>query len=247
MKENIHMKPIERVRVPALVAERLKELLLSGRYQPGDRLPSIKTLAAELGVGHTSLREGLKELETLGLIEKRQGAGLFVREAVNDLFAVTPIFRPTRLDAKTLQDLLHVRKLIETDAARLAAQHAAPADMDTLAYHLQQMSDQFDDADRFITHNTQFHLVVCRAAHNRVLFQVLAPISGLILAEQAMITSARAVRAAGLAWHHRIYEAVLARDAAEAARCMQAHLDDVEATVLRSEENTGDPASEQPI
>jgi GntR family transcriptional repressor for pyruvate dehydrogenase complex len=118
----------------ALVSEQvflsLLEALLAGRYAPGERLPTQRALAADLGVTMSSLREALKRLEQMGLIDSRQGDGMRVRDWREhgglDVIAHL-LFRSGGLDAEVLADLLEARGAMLREVAALAARRADEA------------------------------------------------------------------------------------------------------------------------
>ncbi|MDX6696942.1 MAG: hypothetical protein QOE65_339 [Solirubrobacteraceae bacterium] len=107
----------------------LLEALLSGRYAPGERLPTQRVLAADLGVTMSSLREALKRLEQMGLVESRQGDGMRVRDwrEHGGLDVVAHLlFRAGGVDARVLADVLEARSLMLAELAALAAARRSP-------------------------------------------------------------------------------------------------------------------------
>jgi GntR family transcriptional repressor for pyruvate dehydrogenase complex len=115
--------------VRSLVSDQVFRLLceeiLSGRYEPGEKLPTQRALAAELGVNMASIREAVKRLEQIRLVEVRHGDAMRVRDwrADGGLDVVAHVlFRAGGLDRETLRSLLEARRLMLSEAARLAAQ-----------------------------------------------------------------------------------------------------------------------------
>lgn len=120
----------------------LLEALLSGRYAPGERLPTQRALAADLGVTMSSLREALKRLEQMGLVESRQGDGMRVRDwrAHGGLDVVAHLlFRAGGVDGRVLADVLEARSLMLAELAALAAQRRD----DAAARRLTALADEF--------------------------------------------------------------------------------------------------------
>src|SRR5438067_1522478 len=116
---------IQRTLVSDQVFRLLCEQVLSGRYEPGELLPTQRRLAADLGVNMASVREAVKRLEQLGLVEARQGEGMRVRDwrAHGGLDVVAhALFRAGGVDRGLLASLLEARRLLLTEAARLAAE-----------------------------------------------------------------------------------------------------------------------------
>jgi GntR family transcriptional regulator, transcriptional repressor for pyruvate dehydrogenase complex len=120
---------IRRSLVSDQVFRLLCEQILAGRYEPGEKLPTQRALAAELGVNMASVREAVKRLEQLRLVEVRHGDAMRVRDwrvhGGLDVMAHV-LFRAGALDRDTLASLLEVRRLMLAEAARLAAERRSP-------------------------------------------------------------------------------------------------------------------------
>ncbi|WP_327353306.1 FadR/GntR family transcriptional regulator [Streptomyces sp. NBC_01304] len=148
-------------------ADRLRDRIAAGEWPVGNRLPGETDLAKELGVGRSTVRESLRALTSEGLVQPRQGAGVFV-------MATEPVADwPTRLRKAAVADVHEVRLLIEVQAAALAAERRTPEDLDAL--------DATLAAGHAAAHGADFalHAAVVRAAHNPVLadlFDELAPV-----------------------------------------------------------------------
>jgi DNA-binding FadR family transcriptional regulator len=126
---------VERSLVSDQVFRILSEQILSGRYEPGEKLPTQRTLAAELGVNMASIREAVKRLEQLRLVEVRHGDAMRVRDwrAHGGLDVVAHVlFRAGGLDRDTLTALLEARRLMLQEAARLAAERRGEDQVDRL-------------------------------------------------------------------------------------------------------------------
>jgi len=116
---------VQRALVSDQVFRLLSEQILSGRYEPGEKLPTQRALAADLGVNMASVREAVKRLEQLRLVEVRHGDAMRVRDWRSDggLDVVAQlIFAAGGVDRPTLAAVLEARRLMLTEAARLAAQ-----------------------------------------------------------------------------------------------------------------------------
>ncbi|MFD8217991.1 FadR/GntR family transcriptional regulator [Streptomyces sp. NPDC059697] len=145
-------------------AERLRARIADGGWSVGARLPGETTLAAELGVGRSTVREALRALAGAGLVRPRQGSGVFViaTEPVEDW--------PTRLRRAAVTDVYEVRILVEVQAARLAAARRTPEDVTALDTALagRRAASAGDDA-AFVDADIALHAAVVAAAHNPVL------------------------------------------------------------------------------
>jgi len=136
---------IRRSLVSDQVFRSLAEEILSGRYAPGEKLPTQRTLAAELGVNMASVREAVKRLEQLRLLEVRHGDAMRVRDwrEHGGLDVVAHVlFRAGGLDTGTLSSLLEARRLMLQESARLAAERRT----DEQAARLEELADRFAEA-----------------------------------------------------------------------------------------------------
>lgn len=194
------------------VAERLRELLADEDVGPGDRLPPERELATRLGVSRSSLREGLRRLSDLGIIESRQGSGTYV----------API---------DLDDLLEVRLRLEPLAARLAAERRGAEDLLALEDALAEMRAAHDDPVGFGAADVRAHATIVEASGSlptRVLFSAISD----LLRHSRTTTAANApLRDGALHEMAEIVAAIRAQDGDAAEAAMHAHLAHVGATL----------------
>ncbi|GGS09921.1 GntR family transcriptional regulator [Streptomyces aureoverticillatus] len=144
--------------------ERLREQITAGHWPVGSKLPGETTLAKELGVGRSTVREALRALAGAGLVQARQGAGVFVTatEPAEDW--------PARLRRAAIGDVYEVRMLVEVQAARLAAARRTPEDVRAMHAALTARRAAAPAADAaFIDADIALHASVVAAAHNPVL------------------------------------------------------------------------------
>ncbi|WP_431045481.1 FadR/GntR family transcriptional regulator [Streptomyces sp. P1-3] len=144
--------------------EQLRTQIVEGHWPVGTKLPGETTLAQALGVGRSTIREALRALTGAGLVQPRQGAGVFVlaTEAEEDW--------PTRLRRAALSDIYEVRMLIEVQAAQLAAERRTDADIAALDAALEGRRAASSGGDAaFVDADIALHTAVVAAAHNPVL------------------------------------------------------------------------------
>lgn len=149
--------------------ESLRAQITEGRWPVGTRLPGETTLAQTLGVGRSTVREALRALVGAGLVQARQGAGVFV-------IATRPVEDwPARLRRAAVTDVYEVRMLVEVQAARLAALRRTPDDVTALheALDARRAAAGRDDA-AFVDADIAVHAAVVAAAHNPVLTDLFA-------------------------------------------------------------------------
>ena len=202
--------------------------IFTGELGPGDRLPTERELAAELGIARLTLREALKSLEAAGYLVTKVGARGGTR--VNEAVALTRCFKEwLRLKGDRLNDLIETQGIIETAIASLAAERRTETDLERLAAALPSA----DDPRRLMQErHTEFHEALARAAHNDWLQAIDSSIRGQIFIplDHLMNDEESERFKVGMHDHHAlILAAVRDKDPARAAAEMERHLRDPEA------------------
>jgi len=162
--------PLSRESVPDQVFGRLCEAILSGRYAPGERLPTQRALAADLDVNIATVREAIKRLEQLRLVEVRHGDAMRVRDwrTSGGLDALALL---TSVDQEVVRSLFEARRLLLSEAARLAAQRASAAQADEIAELARAIATAGDDHGALLA-DWHFMAAVVDAAGN-IVFQLI--------------------------------------------------------------------------
>jgi GntR family transcriptional repressor for pyruvate dehydrogenase complex len=224
--------PVVRQSLSNELADRVQELIRTGDFRPGDRLPSIADMARRFGVGHPPLREALKKLETLGIVSIRHGSGVYVGRNNDSLLISNPAFSGS-ISKKLLIDLIDARESIELAAVRLAAEHATPENFRQMKLLLQQAAGSFEDDVALNAINMSFHNEIATASGNVVLSQLLSALISIFQDEQRVILAIYGFREKDLAEHVSIFEALLARDAELAEQRMRHHVSEVREVLLQ--------------
>lgn len=159
------------------VIDQLRAQIASGEWPVGSRIPPEPDLVGQLGVGRNTLREAVRALAHLGLLESRQGAGTFVR-ADSELAGAVG----RRLAHAELRDVLEVRRGFEVEAARLAARRRTDADLTALRAALAAREDAWESRDlgTFVEADARFHHAVAACAHNRILLELYTDFGGSV-------------------------------------------------------------------
>jgi GntR family transcriptional repressor for pyruvate dehydrogenase complex len=194
------------------VAESVRALLAEEEVAPGDRLPPERELAARLGVSRSSLREGLRRLTDLGIIQSRQGSG-------------------TYLAPLDLGDLFEVRQRLEPLAARLAARRRGEEDLARLADALAEMEASRDDAQLFGEADVRAHAAIVEASGSLPVRVLFAAIADLLRHSRATTATNAELRATAVTEVTAIVDAIRGGDGDAAESAMRAHLAHVGATL----------------
>jgi DNA-binding FadR family transcriptional regulator len=207
-------------------AEKIKALITDGALVAGDRLPPERDLCLQLAVSRPTLREAIRSLSAMGVLQARQGAGTYV----TDLAAIT-LAEPLRfmigLNARSLVELADVRRLLESGAAELAAATIEPGELAELHAVIDELRAPGLTRRRFIELDAQFHRLVHVAARNALLLALLDGMSTLAERSRTITGRQPGLLAGTIRAHERIYDALVLRDGPAARAAMVAHLDEV--------------------
>ena len=223
---------VETRRLYQQIAAQLSALIASGEFTVGQRLPSERELAAQLGVSRPSLREALIALELEGLVEVRVGAGIWVTAASGRASAP-----PGQQEGEGPFELLRARWLIEGEIAAMAAREATATDLASIRAALTEMERLEKKQQDFSASDRDFHLRIAASTRNGVLQAVVEDLwdrgRGAMwrLMEQHFQTPA--LQAASVADHRAILQALAAHDPREARNAMRAHLKRVDSEFAR--------------
>jgi GntR family transcriptional repressor for pyruvate dehydrogenase complex len=218
-----NIDPIKREPLATQVARRLVEFILSGEVEPGTRMPSERQLAEAFGVGRSAMREALKALSLIGLVEVRQGDGHYLRKADSALLPEV-IEWGLLLGEQRTMDLVEARQEIEIAIAGLAAKRRTDSDLADLRDLLDRMAHPPSMAG-FVDVDVQFHLRLAEAAHNSVLRDIHSSVQALLKTWIARVLAASGSIHPSYDEHVPIVDAVEQGDAAAAQAAMAAHME----------------------
>jgi GntR family transcriptional repressor for pyruvate dehydrogenase complex len=213
-------RPLAKGSVVRLVLERIKEAMLGGELRRGDYLPSESELVRSLGVGKTSVREAIKMLEAMGIVEVRQGHGTIIREQASDE-SLGPLVFQLILEQATNEDLLELRRLFEPAYALLALHKATDDDVERLRTQVAEFAQRIAQGTQTSDDDLAFHRIVLECTRNPFIIQIGTTIHQLF--KSSISRSMRTIADVALRDHTAIVEAFAARDA-----------DALRAAVLRS-------------
>ncbi|HEX9978444.1 MAG TPA: FadR/GntR family transcriptional regulator [Acidimicrobiia bacterium] len=224
---------IKREPLASEVVRRIIDAILSQQMRPGDRLPSERKLSEMLGVGRSVVREALKPLSVLGLVEVRQGDGTYL-SAPDSGMLVRAIEWGLLLRAHEAVDLVETRCHLEEVITELAASRRSPQQVEDLRRLLAEMEASHHDLDGFVTADMAFHTKLSEASGNGTLQQIM---SGITVLLEAWIR--RVMKEAGsyeptIHEHRSVFEAVQAGDAKSARAAAAAHMSHARARLEQS-------------
>jgi GntR family transcriptional repressor for pyruvate dehydrogenase complex len=212
------------------VARQIERLILK-KLKPGDKLPSERELAEALDVSRSSIRDAIRGLELMGLVEPRQGAGTIVREVSTDNL-VNPFAGILKQKQALVGELLDFRKMLEPPLAARAATHASADEISEMEEILQRQEKRLSRGETTIAEDAEFHYSVALASGNSVVLKVLDILMDLLRDSRERSLQVEGRPQKSLAGHRRILAAIKHHDAEAAKAAMRRHIEDVEEIVL---------------
>ncbi len=219
-----NLRPVSRVTLGEQVAAQLAEQITHGRWRPGERLPSETDLCAALNIGRSTLREALKSLAFVGLVQMRPGEGTYVTDGAQ-LLAERITARGFLRTEKDLEEISEARLILETELAALAAERMEPSDLERLEQILADMQRLLDAGSRdYASLDVEFHLAIAKSSKNRLLHELLVPIRGVLQEFIAKSQELPGITQSAHSHHTKIVAALRQRHPEKARRAMRAHL-----------------------
>lgn len=228
-------KKIQTKKKSTYVAEQIAEALRHGAYRPGDKLPSEREIAEQMGVSRPSVREALSALQLVGIVESRAGDGTYVRRSLSGSREADQALLLLE-ESESLPEAFEARRVLEESIVRLSCDKATSKDLQMLKGALTEMENAAEarDFDGFNRANQRFHLAIVRATRNTLLVQALEPL--LEVMRQRLPQELREVFyrsdserfAETFEIHRRVFKAIEGRDPHRAAREMIDHFNVLE-------------------
>jgi GntR family transcriptional regulator, transcriptional repressor for pyruvate dehydrogenase complex len=220
------VRKIERKTVASQVFEQLKQNIMQGVWKTGEKIPSENELVALLGVSRISLREALKQLVSLGLLEARHGEGTFVKQLSADSY-MKELLPLMMLNRENILELILYREIIEVGAIALAAERADEADIQALEANVRQHEKFKDTVEQAAQIDLEFHLLIAQASKNPFISKANSMIKDVFHAVMEQIVKSMGTEH-GLFYHKKMVAALKAKDKDLAVALMKEHLLDTE-------------------
>jgi GntR family transcriptional repressor for pyruvate dehydrogenase complex len=224
------LETIPRNKVYQEVARQL-ERRIKEELKPGDLLPPERELAQMLGVSRSSVRDAIRTLELMGLLEPRQGIGTVVCSPASA--PANPLAAALVEKRKMIADLLDVRRMIEPPLARRAALHVSRDEITDMEDILQRQEAKVLVGDLGIEEDSEFHYAIALASDNGAVLKVVDVLMNLLRETRERSLQVEGRQEKSLAGHRRILSALQQGDAAAAEAAMRRHLQEVENIVLK--------------
>jgi len=221
-------KPIKRTSLSSEIVEQIIDLISRAELKPGEQLPSERELCKIFGVGRTSIREAIRSLTTMGVLDGRVGRGTFVCN--NSNYLERTLQWGFLLDQNSIQDLVETRLMLECETARLAADRATTGELEEIEKAYGEMVAAGDDTDQFLQADLRFHLLIGKATQNSILNRLLGMTRSSLqewiraALHKPSPTETRKRVSLTLRQHCEILDALKNRDAVRAGEAIREHI-----------------------
>ena len=225
---------VKQRKIPDIVYKQLISLITSGHFKPGEKLPSERDMALELGVSRQSIREAIYRAKIEGLIEVKQGGGTFVISSIKENLK-PPLSILLEEQVENIFEFLEIRKVIEGWCAEKASTTAKPADIKEMQAILSKMEKAKLSEQRWEKADLSFHSAIAAATHNLIAMHVMEGLKDSFHSyfRVKKFTTKPEKRDDLLKQHMDVFEAIKGKKPREARKKMLAHLDYVEEIITK--------------
>jgi GntR family transcriptional repressor for pyruvate dehydrogenase complex len=222
--------PIKTKRLYEEIVEQVKKLITDGKLKPGDKLLAERELAEQFQVSRASVREAIRTLEMLGVIDIRPGEGTFVRSSGADDI-IRPLAMFLAVERASLLDMYEMRRIFETATAGLAAERASLEELDQIGSAVENMQERLNvqDPEKGEEFDVAFHYAIAEATHNSLLTKLFKTVSEEFhkansVARRQLYHDKPENAQKLIDQHSAIFDAIRSRSAEAAAKAMLEHL-----------------------
>jgi GntR family transcriptional regulator, transcriptional repressor for pyruvate dehydrogenase complex len=220
---NHKFKPIDKTSLSEEIAAQIMHLISTGDLLPGQKLPSERELRLRFGVGRSSLREALRCLTIVGVLETRVGEGTFL--ALNrDKFIGKVLEWRVATERRNVENLMKVRLALETETVSNAAQQTSDKQIEELEEALAKMRAAIHNTPQFVENDVAFHLCIAKFSSNDLIFDLLSLIRNQLQRALHALGGGPGAPQLAIDEHRGILEAIRARDPELAVARMRAHI-----------------------
>jgi GntR family transcriptional repressor for pyruvate dehydrogenase complex len=217
------LTPMTRTTLTADIFRELVSQVIGGAWKPSKKIPSERQLGEQLRVGRASLREALKALEIMGMIETRLGDGTYVCDR-SEFLSRPLLWEITNTSESEVHELVEARRFLETELTQLAAERATTDDLKAISTQLDKMEQSVGKLEEFLQADVAFHLAIAEAAHNRIFLNALLLIRNLLRQWIGSTLQVEGVAQKALKQHRAIFLAIAKKNGPAARAAMGKHL-----------------------
>jgi GntR family transcriptional repressor for pyruvate dehydrogenase complex len=223
---------VRRTKLYEKVAQQIQGLIRDGLLKPGDHLPPERELAETFQVSRSSVRDAIRALEVMGLVEPRQGEGTVVRDVTAETL-VNPLSTMLSQKRELVTELLDLRLMIEPPLAGRAAKNATEEEILRLEDILRRQKEKMNRGEIAIEEDSEFHYTIATAARNSVVLKVVDVFMDLLRESREQTLQVEGRLQKSFSGHRRILDAIKNRKASLAENAMRRHIEEIERVVLK--------------
>jgi GntR family transcriptional repressor for pyruvate dehydrogenase complex len=228
------LKAVEKKKAYEDIVQQIRMLIEEGKLKRNDQLPSERDLSDTFRVSRTTVREAIRTLESMKLLQSRQGDGTYVLASSEEAL-IQPLAAALFNEKDDIRDIFYIRKIIEPHVAELAAENATPQEMEELERILRKQEECIGQGENIIETDSAFHNLMVKATKNRVMERLIIAMIDLLKKSREQYlyedeNDERAVRS--LEGHQRVLSAVKKGDGEAARKSMLQHLEDIEGIIF---------------
>lgn len=218
---------IDKRSIPEQIIASLLDMMKNKELLPGDKLPPERKLADSLNVSRPSLREALRALSIMNVIEIQQGGGAYIT-ALDPGALVDHLDFVLSLDSSTVLQLFEARRLLEVGIIELAVERITDADIVALDITLEKNIEFLDRPEKFLDIDIRLHDQIAATSRNPMLIRMLTSVSHLSRTGRLLTVRVDVMRQQTIVDHRRIVDALKVRNREEARQAMIDHLNNSE-------------------
>ena len=216
-----------RLSVPEEIIESIKEKIVSGELQSGDQLPPETKMAEMFGVGRGTMREAIKGMLYLGLIERNSSRIAVIAHSAREK-AILRSFLDRFEGHRDAMEIVEMRKIVEPEAAAIAAERREDYVIEKLEEELAAMGSN-DDIETFINADKNYHHLIFSSTGNSLIGEFMERINEVLRREQGrMLRGSRTIKPKSMVFHRQIIDAIRDGDSKRARSVMLQHILDIE-------------------
>jgi GntR family transcriptional repressor for pyruvate dehydrogenase complex len=226
------LKAVRKKRAYEDIVKQIRHLVEKGRLKRGDQLPTERDLSETFKVSRATVREAIFSLETMKLVDRRQGDGTYVIASSEEAL-IQPLATTLFHEKDDLIDIFFLRKIVEPEVAQLAAESTTPEEINELEEVLREQEEEVVKGKDPIQADSEFHHQLARMARNRVLERLLLALLDLLSKTREKYLQTEERKQKSIQGHREILMAVKNGNSKGARQAMHRHLQNVEDILLK--------------
>lgn len=234
MNSQSMLRAVEKKRAYEDIVQQVLTLIEDGKLKRGDQLPSERELTETFKVSRTTVREAIRTLESMKLLQCRQGTGTYVLASSEEAL-IQPLAAALFNKKDDIRDIFYIRKIIEPQVAHLAAENAMPQEIEEMETILRKQKESIERGENIIETDSAFHNLMAKATTNRVMERLIAALIDLLKQsrEDYLMENENDERAKrSLEGHRQILSAIKKGDSTAAQKSMLRHIEEIEGIIF---------------